>query len=55
MIDIDNIAPDQIKTDMPDFNPGDHIRVQRLKRAHCRQVPAGGGRIRREFRRSLGR
>src|SRR3989339_1197978 len=28
MIDIDNIAPDQIKTDMPNFNPGDHIRVQ---------------------------
>ena len=28
MIDINKIAPDQIKTDMPAFNPGDHIRVQ---------------------------
>ncbi len=28
MIDINNIAPDQIKTDIPNFNPGDHIRVQ---------------------------
>ncbi len=28
MIDLNKIAPDQIKTDMPDFNPGDHIRVQ---------------------------
>ena len=28
MIDINKIAPDQIKTDMPVFNPGDHIRVQ---------------------------
>lgn len=28
MIDINNIAPDQVKTDIPNFNPGDHIRVQ---------------------------
>ena len=28
MIDINKIAEDQIKTDMPKFNPGDHIRVQ---------------------------
>ena len=28
MIDLNKIAPDQIKTDMPVFNPGDHIRVQ---------------------------
>jgi len=28
MIDINNIAPDQVKTDIPHFNPGDHIRVQ---------------------------
>jgi large subunit ribosomal protein L19 len=28
MIDINKIAQDQIKTDMPNFNPGDHIRVQ---------------------------
>jgi large subunit ribosomal protein L19 len=27
MIDINNILPDQIKTDLPAFNPGDHIRV----------------------------
>ena len=28
MIDINKILPDQVKTDMPKFNPGDHIRVQ---------------------------
>ena len=28
MIDINKILPEQIKTDMPVFNPGDHIRVQ---------------------------
>ena len=28
MIDINKILPEQIKTDMPEFNPGDHIRVQ---------------------------
>ena len=27
MVDINNILPDQIKSDMPKFNPGDHIRV----------------------------
>ncbi len=27
MIDINNILPDQIRTDLPKFNPGDHIRV----------------------------
>ena len=27
MVDINNIIPDQIKTDLPNFNPGDHIRV----------------------------
>ncbi len=27
MIDINKILPDQVKTDMPQFNPGDHIRV----------------------------
>lgn len=27
MIDINNILTDQIKTDLPVFNPGDHIRV----------------------------
>jgi large subunit ribosomal protein L19 len=28
MIDINKIVTDQLKTDIPDFNPGDHIRVQ---------------------------
>jgi len=28
MIDVNRILPEQIKTDMPEFNPGDHIRVQ---------------------------
>jgi large subunit ribosomal protein L19 len=28
MIDINQIAQDQIKTDMPKFNSGDHVRVQ---------------------------
>ena len=28
MIDINKILPDQVKTDIPKFNPGDHIRVQ---------------------------
>ncbi|OQY69667.1 MAG: 50S ribosomal protein L19 [Ignavibacteriales bacterium UTCHB2] len=28
MIDVNKILPEQIKTDMPEFNPGDHIRVQ---------------------------
>ena len=28
MIDINKILPGQVKTDMPKFNPGDHIRVQ---------------------------
>lgn len=28
MIDINKIAQDQIKTDMPKFSPGDHVRVQ---------------------------
>lgn len=28
MIDVNNILPEQIKTDMPVFNPGDHIKVQ---------------------------
>lgn len=27
MVNINNILPDQIKTDLPNFNPGDHIRV----------------------------
>jgi len=27
MIDINKIIPDQIKTDIPTFNPGDHIKV----------------------------
>jgi large subunit ribosomal protein L19 len=27
MVDINNIAPDQNKTDFPPFNSGDHIRV----------------------------
>ena len=28
MVDLQKIAPDQIRTDMPNFNSGDHIRVQ---------------------------
>lgn len=28
MIDLNKIAEDQIRTDIPKFNPGDHIRVQ---------------------------
>ena len=27
MIDINKIVPDQMKTDIPAFNPGDHIKV----------------------------
>jgi large subunit ribosomal protein L19 len=27
MIDLNNILPEQIKTDLPAFNPGDHIKV----------------------------
>jgi len=27
MIDINKIIPDQMKTDIPTFNPGDHIKV----------------------------
>ncbi len=27
MVDVNNILPDQIKGDVPKFNPGDHIRV----------------------------
>lgn len=27
MVDLNNILPDQVKTDIPSFNPGDHIRV----------------------------
>ncbi len=27
MIDLNKILPDQMKTDMPQFSPGDHIRV----------------------------
>jgi large subunit ribosomal protein L19 len=27
MEDIKNILPDQFKSDMPDFNPGDHVKV----------------------------
>jgi large subunit ribosomal protein L19 len=28
MVDLQKIAPDQIRTDIPNFNPGDHIKVQ---------------------------
>ncbi len=28
MIDLNKIAEDQVRTDIPKFNPGDHIRVQ---------------------------
>ena len=27
MINLNNILPDQVKADIPSFNPGDHIRV----------------------------
>ncbi len=27
MVNLNNVLPDQVKTDMPSFNPGDHIRV----------------------------
>jgi large subunit ribosomal protein L19 len=27
MVDVNNVIPDQIRTDMPKFNSGDHIRV----------------------------
>ena len=27
MIDLNKILPDQIKKDLPQFNPGDHIRI----------------------------
>ncbi len=27
MVDLNKIVQDQIKTDLPDFNPGDHIKV----------------------------
>jgi large subunit ribosomal protein L19 len=27
MVNINNILPDQMRTDLPKFNPGDHIRV----------------------------
>jgi large subunit ribosomal protein L19 len=27
MIDLNNLLPEQMKTDLPAFNPGDHIRV----------------------------
>jgi large subunit ribosomal protein L19 len=27
MIDINNVVPDQLKTDLPKFNVGDHIRI----------------------------
>lgn len=27
MVNIKNILPDQFKSDMPDFNPGDHVKV----------------------------
>ncbi len=28
MIDLNKIVEDQVRTDIPKFNPGDHIRVQ---------------------------
>ncbi|HMU43545.1 MAG TPA: 50S ribosomal protein L19 [Ignavibacteriaceae bacterium] len=28
MVDVNNVLPEQVKTDMPVFNPGDHIKVQ---------------------------
>ena len=27
MVNLNNILPDQVKTDIPNFNPGDHVRV----------------------------
>ena len=27
MVNLNSILPDQLKTDVPSFNPGDHIRV----------------------------
>ncbi len=27
MVDINKIIPDQIKTDIPSFNPGDHVKI----------------------------
>lgn len=27
MVDVSKIIPDQIKTDIPRFNPGDHVKV----------------------------
>lgn len=27
MVDVNNVLPDQIRTDIPNFNSGDHIRV----------------------------
>jgi large subunit ribosomal protein L19 len=27
MVDVNKIIPDQIKTDIPQFNPGDHIKI----------------------------
>ncbi|MBS4035991.1 MAG: 50S ribosomal protein L19 [Ignavibacterium sp.] len=27
MVDVNNVIPDQIRTDIPKFNSGDHIRV----------------------------
>ncbi len=27
MVDINNVLPDQKRSDLPQFNPGDHIRV----------------------------
>ncbi|HSL90139.1 MAG TPA: 50S ribosomal protein L19 [Ignavibacteriaceae bacterium] len=27
MVDVNNVLPDQIRTDIPKFNSGDHIRV----------------------------
>lgn len=28
MVDVNNVLPEQVKTDLPVFNPGDHIKVQ---------------------------
>jgi large subunit ribosomal protein L19 len=27
MVNINNILPDQLRSDLPNFNPGDHVRV----------------------------
>jgi large subunit ribosomal protein L19 len=27
MVDINKIVPDQMKTDLPQFNPGDHVKI----------------------------